>query len=139
MHIFERFYDNFESTINWRGTNSEAKGLYGETRQVTGRDGALGTDSTPTKLLELGEYVHDKFLDLFNYEFNKITEVLVAKRRARVAMKEESENVAKMLAQGGRAKSPSGVKARNTIKGGAGPDSLSVARSGAHKELSASD
>jgi len=46
------------------------------------------------KLLKLGEYVNDPFLDLFNEEFHKISTVLIAKRKKRIAQKELNEKVA---------------------------------------------
>lgn len=80
MNIFERFYDNFESTISWRGQTDDLKFI-----SQFKKSGMPPKNKKDAKLLKLGEYVRDPFLDLFNEEFNKISAVLVAKRKKRIA------------------------------------------------------
>ena len=54
MNIFDRFYDNYESTINWRGGNPEVK-------YITNfkKSGPPPKHKNDGKLLKLGEYVRD--------------------------------------------------------------------------------
>jgi hypothetical protein len=90
MQIFERFYEKYESTISWRGGNPDVKFIQDF------KKGEIKERCTPTELLPLGSYDHDKFLDLFNNEFNRISEVLIVKRTKRLAKKAETEKQAKL-------------------------------------------
>jgi len=85
LQIFERFYETYESTISWRGGNPDEKFI------KEFKKGEIKELLVPTELLPLGSYDHDKFLDLFNNEFNKISQVLIAKRNKRLAKKAETE------------------------------------------------
>ncbi len=99
MQIFERFYEKYESTICYRsGANLEQK-FISEFKKVEIKEKPI-----PTELLPLGRVDQDRFINLFNSEFQKITEVLVAKRKKRLAKKAESkqqQRLQKTSARGG--------------------------------------